>query len=82
MADDPAQGVVDRNLKVHGVWNVYVCSNGSFSSLGAVNPTLTLTALSLRLAQHLLEQRGVARVGAASAFKAGPGDLAIATLTD
>jgi choline dehydrogenase-like flavoprotein len=82
MSDDPAQGVVDRDLKVHGVTNVYVCSNGSFSSLGAVNPTLTLTALSLRLAEHLLKDRGFAKTETASALKTGPGDLVLATLTD
>lgn len=82
MADDPAQGVVDRDLKVHGVNNVYVCSNGSFSSLGAVNPTLTLTAITLRLADHLLQVRGFARAKTQSAFHTAPGDLALAALTD
>lgn len=53
MAADPEQGVVDANLKVHGVDNLYICSNAVFPSLGAVNPTLTLGALSLRLGQHL-----------------------------
>jgi choline dehydrogenase-like flavoprotein len=75
MSDDPKEGVVDSNLKVHGTENVYVCSNASFSSLGAVNPTLTLTALSLRLAKHLVELRGCR----ARAFAALPGDLAITT---
>lgn len=54
MSDDPTQGVTDRNMKIHGVDNIYVCSNAAFSSLGTVNPTLTLTALSLRLGDHLL----------------------------
>lgn len=53
MSDSPNDGVVDSDLKVHGMENLYVCSNSSFSSLGAVNPTLTLTALSLRLGDHL-----------------------------
>ncbi len=53
MSDSDEEGVVDRDLKVHGIENLYVCSNSSFSSLGSVNPTLTLTALSLRLADHL-----------------------------
>lgn len=56
MSSDPEVGVVDQNLKIHGTSNIYVCSNSSFSSLGAVNPTLTLTALSLRLAGHLLTE--------------------------
>lgn len=53
MSSDPATGVVDANLRVHGVDNLFVCSNGVFPSLGAINPTLTLTALALRLGDHL-----------------------------
>jgi choline dehydrogenase-like flavoprotein len=56
MSMSPEDGVVDSDLKIHGVDNIYVCSNSSFSSLGAVNPTLTLTALSLRLGDHLLNR--------------------------
>lgn len=46
-------GVVDSNLKVHNTHNLYICSNGVFASNSAVNPTLTLTALAHRLAEHL-----------------------------
>jgi choline dehydrogenase-like flavoprotein len=53
MSGSPESGVVDADLKVHGVDNVYVCSNASFSTLSAINPTLTLVALSLRLGDHL-----------------------------
>jgi choline dehydrogenase-like flavoprotein len=53
MSATPDVGVVDSNLKIHGVDNIYICSNSSFASLGSVNPTLTLTALSLRLGNHL-----------------------------
>lgn len=53
MSDSPELGVVDADLRVHGVDNLYVCSNASFSTLSAINPTLTLTALSLRLGEHL-----------------------------
>jgi choline dehydrogenase-like flavoprotein len=53
MSRDETEGVIDRDLKVHGVDNVYVCSNAAFSSSGSVNPTLTLTALALRLGDHL-----------------------------
>jgi choline dehydrogenase-like flavoprotein len=53
MSTDETQGVIDRDLKVHGVDNVYVCSNAAFSSSGSVNPTLTLAALALRLGDHL-----------------------------
>lgn len=53
MGTDPAVSVVDSDLKVHGVDNLYVCSNGVFPNIGAVNPTLTLTALAIRLGDHL-----------------------------
>lgn len=53
MGTDPCTSVVDANLKVHGVENLYVCSNGTFPSIGAINPTLTLTALAFRLGDHL-----------------------------
>lgn len=80
MSEDPKEGVVDPNLKVHGTENVYVCSNASFASLGAVNPTLTLTALSLRLADHLLTELKWAKPTAAAGPLPLPGDLLIASL--
>jgi choline dehydrogenase-like flavoprotein len=56
MSKSDQTGVVDRNLKIHGIENLYVCSNASFASSGAVNPTLTLAALSLRLGDHLVKR--------------------------
>lgn len=53
MYDDPRQGVVDRHCRVHGVDNLYVAGSSVFTTSGAANPTLTLVALALRLAQHL-----------------------------
>ena len=53
MSDEENLGVTDPNMRVHGVKNLYVCSNASFPSIGAVNPTLTLTALALRLGDYL-----------------------------
>jgi choline dehydrogenase-like flavoprotein len=51
---DPEQGVVDENCRVHGVANLYVAGSSVFpTSLGYVNPTLTVVALSTRLAGHL-----------------------------
>jgi choline dehydrogenase-like flavoprotein len=53
MSSDPSEGVVNKDLQVHGMDNVFVCSNAVFPNLGAINPTLTLTALALRLAHFL-----------------------------
>ena len=54
MSDNPNLGVTDKWMRIHDTENLYVCSNGSFSTLSTVNPTLTLTALSLRLGDHLV----------------------------
>jgi choline dehydrogenase-like flavoprotein len=54
MADDPDQGVVDKNCRVHGVSNLYVAGGSVFPTAGAVQPSLTIAALALRLADHLL----------------------------
>ena len=58
MHDDPTQGVVDRNCKVHGIDNLYVIGSSVFPTSGAANPTLTIVALTLRLADHL-KSRGI-----------------------
>lgn len=53
MADSAAEGVVDRNLKVWGQDNLYVCGSSVFPSAGHAMPTLTIVQLALRLAEHL-----------------------------
>jgi glucose dehydrogenase len=53
MADDPDQGVVDRNCRVHGVSNLFVVGGSVFPTSGALQPSLTIAALALRLADHL-----------------------------
>jgi len=53
MADDPSEGVVDRNCAVYGMDNLYVAGSSVFSTAGQANPTLTIVALALRLADHL-----------------------------
>jgi len=53
MADDPGQGVVDRECKVHGIDNLYVAGSSVFPTGGWAFPTFTIVALSLRLAEHL-----------------------------
>ena len=54
MSVDPRHGVVDPDLRVHAVENLYVAGSSVFPAGGAANPTLSIVALSLRLADHLL----------------------------
>jgi choline dehydrogenase-like flavoprotein len=63
MGDNPRTSVVDRNLQVHGTSNLFVAGSAVFVTSGSANPTLTLSALSLRLADYL---RGQLRRGAFS----------------
>lgn len=53
MSDDPQTGVVDGNSKVYGLDNLYVAGSSVFPTGGHANPTLTLVAQALRLADHL-----------------------------
>jgi choline dehydrogenase-like flavoprotein len=56
MHDDAKLGVVDADCRVHGTDNVYVVGASVFPSAGFANPTLTIVALALRLAQHLKQR--------------------------
>lgn len=53
MSTDPKDGVVDADCRVHGVGNLFVASASVFPTSGQANPTLTLLALTFRLAEHL-----------------------------
>lgn len=57
MADDEALGVVDGNCRVHGTSNLFVAGSAVFPTGGAANPTFTIVALSIRLAEHLGRKR-------------------------
>lgn len=56
MASSARSGVVDERQRVHGVQNLYVSSAAVFPTSSQANPTLTIVALSLRLADHLRQQ--------------------------
>lgn len=53
MSVNPKTGVVDGDCKVHDYQNLYVAGSSIFPTSGWANPTLTIMALSLRLADHL-----------------------------
>ncbi|MES2825354.1 MAG: GMC family oxidoreductase [Pseudomonadota bacterium] len=53
MSNDPAQGVVNSDLRVHSLDNLYVAGSSVFPTTGISNPTFTIIALSIRLAEYL-----------------------------
>jgi choline dehydrogenase-like flavoprotein len=56
MHDDERKGVVNRDCRVHGLANLYIAGSSVFPTAGANFPTITLTALALRLADHIALQ--------------------------
>jgi choline dehydrogenase-like flavoprotein len=52
MSDDPREGVVDADLKVHSLPNLFVVGASVFPTGSHANPTMTILALALRLAEH------------------------------
>jgi choline dehydrogenase-like flavoprotein len=59
----PTEGVVDQNLKVHGVDNLYIGGASVFASAGISNPTFTIITLSIRLAEHVQTQLPKTKAG-------------------
>jgi choline dehydrogenase-like flavoprotein len=53
MHDNPRNGVVDANCRVHEVPNLFIAGSSVFPTGGFANPTLTIVALTLRLAAYL-----------------------------
>lgn len=53
MGASASSGVVNRDGKVFGMTNLYVAGSATFPTSSQANPTLTIVALALRLAEHL-----------------------------
>lgn len=53
MGDDPGSSVVDRHCRVHSLGNLHIAGAAVFPTCGHANPTLTIVALSIRLAERL-----------------------------
>ena len=53
---DPKSSVLDLECKAHELDNLYVADGSFFPSIGAVNPTLTIIANALRVADHIAER--------------------------
>lgn len=56
MSADPKHGVVDADCRVHGIANLYVAGGSVFPTSGYANPTLTIVALAVRLADHVKQR--------------------------
>ncbi|PPS43124.1 FAD-dependent oxidoreductase [Chroococcidiopsis sp. TS-821] len=56
MSTNPREGVVDENCRIHGMSNLYVAGSSVFPTGGHSNPTLTIVALSIRLADRIKAQ--------------------------
>ena len=53
MGADPKDSVVDGDCRTHDHENLYLATSGVMASAGSVNCTLTLAALSLRIAEQV-----------------------------
>lgn len=53
MGADPADSVVDRDLRHHAIRNLVVVGSATFPTCPTANPTLTLSALATRAAARL-----------------------------
>ncbi len=57
MGNDPATSVLNAHCKAHDLDNLYVADASCFVSASAVNPSLTIIANAIRVADHLLADR-------------------------
>ncbi len=57
MGTDPATSVLDPYCKAHDLDNLYVVDASCFVSASAVNPSLTVIANAIRIADHLIGER-------------------------
>jgi choline dehydrogenase-like flavoprotein len=62
MGTDPRSSVVTPDLRVHSVDNLYVAGGSVFPTSGCANPTMTIVALSIRLAEHLRTTNAMRRM--------------------
>ncbi len=53
MGEDPAESVVDPQCRTHDLENCWIASSSVFPTGGAMNPTLTIAALALRVAEDV-----------------------------
>lgn len=56
IANSSEEGVVDRDLKLWGTENIFICSSSVFPTSSQANPTFFLGAFAVRLANHLTKK--------------------------
>jgi choline dehydrogenase-like flavoprotein len=69
MSDAESRGVVDSDARVHSTTNVFVAGSSVFPTVGYANPTLTLVALAIKLAGHLISLESAPRVATGAGIK-------------
>lgn len=85
MHSDPAKGVVDADCRLHSAPNVFIASSSTFVTGGFANPTLTVVALALRIADRLEAalRPGTIRPGtSADADPNGSGQSSVGKVTE
>ena len=58
MGDNPENSVTNRYGRLHDIKNIYVADGSLFVTSGAVNPTPTIQALALYVAQNIIKEGG------------------------
>jgi choline dehydrogenase-like flavoprotein len=62
MGDDPRRSVADTFGRTHQVENLFLGDGSVFASAGGFNPSVTIMALSLRMARHIAGVRPASHV--------------------
>ena len=57
MGDDPETSVLDAECRAHGIGNLYVADASFMPSSMGVNPSLTIAANALRVAEGIVRRR-------------------------
>jgi choline dehydrogenase-like flavoprotein len=58
MGSEPENSVLDLNQRCWEHDNLYMVGSGSFPTMGTSNPTLTIGAMAIRAAEHLIDELG------------------------
>lgn len=62
MSANPADGVCNQWGQSHDIANLYISDGSLFSTSGCANPTLTIVALAIRQAEHIVREISAKRL--------------------